>query len=380
MYIVKLRASTGAQSDCLFVVRARARAPLLVEIPTATYEAYNAWGGDSLYPGGRRRWGSRAPSQGVEVSYDRPYDSQTGAGQFFIREVAIVRFLERYGYPVGYTTIESIDRDPAQAAGRAGADRRGPLRVLVRGRRARVRRRARTRHEPDVPQLRHDGLARALRARERGLEPGGARDHRIIAYKQFAARDPDRARADGAVPPRRRAARRAAPTTAASRRAWPWPGRPSTATTPGAPRPACSRAWLFAGTGVTAATRIPGIVGYELDQRTPATPPGTALVGDGTGVPCMAETRALAGPRNAWPRRTLYTARSGALVFATGTLGWLYALSPVPQASPDVPRAPDPRVVAMTRNLLARVLGAAARAAVWRHSGASARRYLGASA
>ena len=53
---------------------------------------------------------------------------------------------------------------------------------------------------------------------------------------------------------------------------------------------------------------------------------------------------------------TLYTARSGALVFATGTLGWEYALSPVPQASPDVPLAPDSRVVAMTRNLLAHVL------------------------
>ena len=54
---------------------------------------------------------------------------------------------------------------------------------------------------------------------------------------------------------------------------------------------------------------------------------------------------------------TLYQARSGALVFATGTLGWEYALSPVPQASPDAPASPDPRVVAMTRNLLARVLG-----------------------
>jgi len=54
---------------------------------------------------------------------------------------------------------------------------------------------------------------------------------------------------------------------------------------------------------------------------------------------------------------TLYTAPSGALVFATGTLGWLYGLYPVPEASPDVPIAPDPRVVAITRNLLARVLG-----------------------
>ena len=98
-------------------MRALRPTPLLVEIPTATYEAYNAWGGDSLYPGGSKPVGRTGTSQGVEVSYDRPYDSQTGAGQFFIREVAMVRFLERYGYPVSYTTIESIDGDPGQVEG-----------------------------------------------------------------------------------------------------------------------------------------------------------------------------------------------------------------------------------------------------------------------
>ena len=135
MYIVKLHASDGAQSDCLFVVRSARPARLLVEIPTASYEAYNAWGGDSLYPGGAKLVGVTHTDQGVEVSYDRPYESQTGAGQFFIREVAMVRFLERYGYPVSYTTIESIDGDPGQLIGThppAGADRRRALRVLVR--------------------------------------------------------------------------------------------------------------------------------------------------------------------------------------------------------------------------------------------------------
>ena len=53
---------------------------------------------------------------------------------------------------------------------------------------------------------------------------------------------------------------------------------------------------------------------------------------------------------------TLYTARSGALVFSTGTLGWELGLEPVPSASPDAPRSPDLRVVRMTRNLLAHVL------------------------
>src|SRR5213082_3674583 len=53
----------------------------------------------------------------LPISYDRPYDSVTGAGQFFSRDVAMVRFLERYGYPVSYTTSESVDEDPGQVRG-----------------------------------------------------------------------------------------------------------------------------------------------------------------------------------------------------------------------------------------------------------------------
>jgi hypothetical protein len=122
--------------------------------------------------------------------------------------------------------------------------------------------------------------------------------------------------------------------------------------------PELKPSWLFAGTGITAATSIPGIVGYELDERTAATPRGTLLVGTGMGVPCGSEDEP-SPVRGSIAETTLYTASSGALVFATGTLGWEYALSPVPQASPDAPLAPDRRVVAMTRNLLARVLAGA---------------------
>jgi len=115
VYIARLSAGSGA-SDCLFVVRSKQPQPLLAQLPTATYEAYNAWGGDSLYPGGRRVQ-ITGTTQGVAVSYDRPYDSLTGAGQFFARDVAMIRFLERYGYPVSYTTSESVDQDPGQVNG-----------------------------------------------------------------------------------------------------------------------------------------------------------------------------------------------------------------------------------------------------------------------
>jgi hypothetical protein len=113
---------------------------------------------------------------------------------------------------------------------------------------------------------------------------------------------------------------------------------------------------LFAHSGVTTAASVPGIVGYELDQLTVATPSRTRLIGTGAGVPCLTQDEP-SPTHGTLAETTLYEARSGALVFATGTLGWEYALSPVPQASPEAPLAPDPRVVAMTRNLLARVLG-----------------------
>ncbi len=357
VYIVKLHASTGAESDCLFVLRPARPTPLLVEIPTASYEAYNAWGGDSLYPGGSRLVGVTGTNQGVEVSYDRPYESQTGAGQFFIREVAMVRFLERYGYPVGYTTIESIDRDPAQVLGptrpRALIDvghseywSAGDERAFARARDAGT----------SLLFISSDTMAWRVRfaPATAASSQAGEPDHRIVAYKEFAALDPDRAEPtglfplggaelvgsayDGCITPRLEV-----------------PGPPIYLYYAWTPSPSLQPGWLFAGTGVSAATSIPGIVGYELDERTPATPPGTLLLGSGTGVPCGSEDEP-SPVHGTLAETTLYTAGSGALVFAAGTLGWEYALSPVPQASPDAPLAPDPRVVAMTRNLLAHVL------------------------
>jgi hypothetical protein len=352
VYIAKLHASDGAQSDCLFVVRSSHRTALLVEIPTATYEAYNTWGGDSLYPGGSKRVGITGTSQGVEVSYDRPYASQTGAGQFFIREVAMVRFLERYGYPASYTTIESIDGDPAQVRGvRALMDVGHSEYWSARDEEAFAHARDRGTSLIFVSSDTMAWRVRFARASSASSQ-AGERDHVIVAYKAAVSRDPNRARPSGLFP------RGGAPLVGSAYNGCitprlPQPGPPVYRYYAWTPSPSMRPSWLFAGTGVTASTRIPGIVGYELDQRTPASPPRTLLVGTGAGVPCMGEPSVSHGTV---AETTLYIARSGALVFATGTLGWEYALSPVPQASPNAPAGPDPRVVAMTRKLLARVL------------------------
>jgi hypothetical protein len=336
------------------VLRA-ARAPrLLVEIPTATYEAYNAWGGDSLYPGASKRVGVSGTTQGVEVSYDRPYDSQTGAGQFFIREVAIVRFLERYGYPVAYTTIESLDADPAQVRGvRAlmdvGHSEYWSLRDAVAFAQAHGR-------GASLIFLSSDTMAWRVRFAPASSASSQQRaaDHRIVAYKELAAKDPDRADVtglfpfggaplvgsayDGCITPRMRQ-----------------PGPPVYRFYAWSPAADLRPRWLFAGTGITASTRIDGIVGYELDQRTSATKPGTLLIGSGAASGCGGGSEP-APTRGAVAESTLYAGPRRGIVFATGTLGWLYGLSPVPQVSPDAPRAPDRRVVAMTRNLLDRAL------------------------
>ena len=199
VYVVKLSASDGAQRDCVFVLRATRPAPLLVELPTASWEAYNEWGGDSLYPGGRPV-AVTGSTQGVEVSYDRPYDSQTGAGQFFVREVAMVRFLERYGYPVSYTTIDSLDRDPAQTAhARAVIDVGHSEYWSARAARALVQARERG---VSLIFISSDTMAWRVRFAPAGgaSSQAGQPDHVIVAYKQSVARDPDRDQPSGLFP------------------------------------------------------------------------------------------------------------------------------------------------------------------------------------
>jgi hypothetical protein len=349
VYVVGLASDRGARRDTLFVVEAARPAPVLAHISTASYEAYNYWGGDSLYPGGRPV-GVTGTTQGVEVSYDRPYDSITGAGQFFNRDVAVVRFLERYGYRVSYVTNTGLDRRPEQALGARVLLDVGHSEYWSQAEEGALER-ARDRGV-NLLFLSSDTLAwrvrfaPATRASSEGAD--GAPHHRIISYKEHVSRDPVRSLPSGAFPhngaPLTGSAYIGCITQRLSR-----PGRAIYRYYDWSPAPGLRPAWLFAGTGVTEATRIHGILGYELDQRVPASPAGVQVVGGGA-APCMG-----LGPRLG--QSTLYQAPSGALVFATGTLGWDLGLDPVPDASPDAPRRPDARVVAMTRNLLARMLG-----------------------
>ena len=304
VYIAKLSTSEGAR-DCLFVVRAAQPQPLLAQLPTATYEAYNGWGGDSLYPGGIDRVGVTGTTQGVAVSYDRPYDGVTGAGEFFSRDVAMLRFLERYDYPVSYTTSESVDGDPSQLTGHRGLIDFG--------------------HSEYWSQRQENAFARARdagtsllffgsdtlgwRVRYAAAGPAsseaGRPGHVIIAYKEHASLDPDRSDPTGPFPGRGAQLADSAYLGCATPRVQ-QPGPSTYRYYAWSPAPGLRPSWLFAHTGIGATTRIPGIVGYELDQRTPLTPAGTRVAGGGA-VPVHGRHRARAQRADAgtWrrPRR-----------------------------------------------------------------------------
>jgi hypothetical protein len=74
----------------LVVRNPRRSGAVLLKLCTNTYQAYNAWGGHSLYP-------NEAESRGAMVSFDRP-----SAPSFFEYDVYLSRWLEEVGRRAGF--------------------------------------------------------------------------------------------------------------------------------------------------------------------------------------------------------------------------------------------------------------------------------------
>src|SRR5262249_32503509 len=94
-----------------FVVRNdQAASPILVQTSILTYQAYNVWGDYSLYRGRDASGKVRGEHyRGYAVSFDRPYLRYAGLGDFALYEYSLVRWLERTGYDVSYST--DVDTD-----------------------------------------------------------------------------------------------------------------------------------------------------------------------------------------------------------------------------------------------------------------------------
>jgi hypothetical protein len=84
-------------------------ADVIVQLSTATWQAYNRWGGASLYESPNR---ALPDGRAYQVSYDRPYEAalDDGAGLFVSKEMPLVTWLEARGYDVAYVTSSDTDR------------------------------------------------------------------------------------------------------------------------------------------------------------------------------------------------------------------------------------------------------------------------------
>ncbi len=100
LYLAVARSDDGRhQRLAPFVVRApHPGSPIVVQIPFATYHAYNAWGGASLYPYNS----PNGPAHTLDIR--RPFDGFDGAGFLFYGDWHLARWLDRERYEVGFVT------------------------------------------------------------------------------------------------------------------------------------------------------------------------------------------------------------------------------------------------------------------------------------
>ncbi len=111
VYLIQLISTpygTNAETYIPLVVRDdQSTSNILASLPVNTYQAYNWWGGYSLYTHVRPGATSIAPSaedHAQMVSFDRPYARSYGGADFFAWDAQAIRWIERNGYDVSYTT------------------------------------------------------------------------------------------------------------------------------------------------------------------------------------------------------------------------------------------------------------------------------------
>ncbi|HEY9474960.1 MAG TPA: N,N-dimethylformamidase beta subunit family domain-containing protein, partial [Mycobacteriales bacterium] len=103
IYIAHItRTDTGGDNHIVFVVRDdSSHSDLLFQTSDSTWQAYNDWGGNSLYSG-------QPAGRAYKVSYNRPFNNRAtnidGRDFVFGSEYPMVRFLEANGYDVSYST------------------------------------------------------------------------------------------------------------------------------------------------------------------------------------------------------------------------------------------------------------------------------------
>lgn len=340
VYLAKLTGvPSGNQSYIMFVVRDSRRADFVFQSTVTTYQAYNNWGGKSLY--GFNSTGSPAR----KVSFDRPYASSFGTGGYlFDWEYNVVRFLEREGYDVTYTTNVDTHAIPssitrARALLSVGHDEywSWEMRANVEAARDAGVHLAFFSANNCYWQIRFENQNRtmvgykdaALASDPFANDGNPANDHLItVKWRDVPVSRPEESllgvmyiesQIDGDIVI----------------------DNPSH--------------WVFANTGLKKGDKLTGLLGYEVDAIFGvAPPPGVIRLARSPYVNDHGET--------GFSDMTIYTAASGAMVFSAGTIQWSWGLDPFGDTD-RVERQSEP-AKQITRNILNRMKAVARRRAV----------------
>ncbi len=337
-YLLRVDTARATRLVPVTVRSADARGRLLVVQSAMTWQAYNDWGGGSLYDGDDRSFGDRS----LAVSFDRPYTTAYGAGRFAYYDLPILKVAERLGLPLAYATDYDLDLDPGLLSGATG--------VVIGGHAEYWTARARDALTAAVAggvNLAAFGANTAYwRARLAGRASGlprepGRRDGRprLVVVTKDAHLDPLAARDPGGTTARFRDRPAPRPEQQLTGMQYDcFPARASWVVT--------DPSWFgYAGLGVRAGQDLGAFVLPEADRAYPgpATPPSLEVV---------AYDRYACRPGTTTAHTGVYwTNSAGAGVFATGTMGWACALTGSCQTVTDR-RGTARDVTSITANVL----------------------------
>ena len=316
MYFAVLTNAAGYQNIIPFVVRDGRPAALLYQQSVNTDEAYNNYPNDqltgkSLYD--YNSYGATTSSGGVraaKVSFDRPWTGY-GVGQFTTWELDMVRWLEKSGYDVTYSTDVDTHANGAELKNHRG--------FLVNGHdkfwSKEMRDAAEAARDFGVNLAFFGSDDASMQARYEASATGVP--NRLLVCYRDATKDPVQG-----------------PTTTVEFRT-PQVNRPEqtllgvqwTSQTPYGTTVDYivnnSTNWVYAGTGLHDNDHVTGIVGYEMDRFMAEYPAPNAL-----SRTILSQSPFTAWPTNAadYANSSIYQAPSGAWVFAAGTMSWAWGL------------------------------------------------------
>ncbi|MCD2441353.1 cell wall-binding repeat-containing protein [Agromyces sp. SYSU K20354] len=344
VYVVVLTRGT-VQSYASFVVRDDARQGALVHMQsTLTMQAYNNYPNDGRTGKSLYAYNSFGPitlngfPSAVKASFDRPF-ADSGAGAVMTDDAPTIRYTESRGFDVTYATDMDLHADPGLLTGQealisVGHDEYWTREMFTAAEQARDA-------GIDIAFLGANNVYWQVR-----LEPSsaGTPNRTMVSYRE-AHLDPVK---DGS----RTVLFRDIPRPEQPLIGQMWPTNDSTGMTRGDDAWVVEQAdhWFYRGTGLRNGSRIPMLVGIEVDRRLPEFPGPVLKAGTTQAVLAGSTFVTRRGDNIGLQESTLYQAPSDAHVFSAGTLRYPRGLlgdGPAAQQS----------VRTMTTNLLARFTG-----------------------